>query len=239
MAALCLVACLGLAAAGCGGSGDSTTGGGSTTASPSESASTGGGNNQSGEGNASGKQEGGGAQSGGSSGGGGSTGAHQNYNREPTQKEAEGFKAEPGGDNSIQTYGSEAPESEEEEVVSTMRSFFRALASYDYKALCDGITASNREAFVKFLQAKKEKGTCESVLEKLLVKGSADEARRAANGVVYQVRVEDGNAFILFTPEGGVASYFVMKDENGSWKATGINSGTPMRPGEQPGGAAQ
>jgi hypothetical protein len=230
-----LVAGVLLGGSGCGGGGSDTTGGETTSATTAEG--NGGTTKPGGESNAGGSKKSGGEKGGGGGGGDGTAGGGQNYNREPTKKEVEGYKAPPGGDNSIQTFGSEAPESEEEEIVTSMRSFLRALASLDYQAICDGITSSNREAFVKLLQAEKKAGTCESVLQGLLQRGSAEEAQKAANGVVYQVRVEGENAFVLFTPEDGVASYFVMKKEGGTWKATGVNAGAPFNPLEQSGAA--
>lgn len=230
-----LLVAAGLATSGCGGGSDTT---GETTAATVEStpgAAENGGNGNGKKAGGGGKNAGGEGSQGGNTGGGGKSGKAQNFNRPPTKKEVKAFQAPPGGDNSIQTYGTEPSESEEEEVVSTMRSFFRALASLDYGAICDGITASNRNAFQQLLKAKGESGDCTTILKGLLLKQSADEARSAANGVVYQVRIENGNAFVLFTPEGGTASYFVMKKEGDSWKSTGINAGSPLNPTAQPG----
>lgn len=214
---------------GCGGDSDTTAGGETTsTAAKNGAEGTGSGGKQNNGGKA-GDQNGPGGGGGGNQGGGGG-GAHQNFNREPTQKEVEDFKAPPGGDNSIQTYGDVVEGGEEEEIVTTMRAFFRAIANLDYPAICNGLTASNRQSFEKLLKLKKEEGTCETLLESLLQKAAAPEARRAANGVVYQVRSEDDNAFVLFTPEDGTASYFVMKKEGDAWKATGLSTGTPFDP---------
>jgi hypothetical protein len=223
---------IGLFAGGCGGGDSETTGGAETTAlegggeGPDGTANGGEGQNGGKTAGNKGRPGNGGAGEGGADNGKG----HQNFNREPTSKEVRGFKAPAGGDDSIQTYGTTAEEDQEEEIVSAMRSFFRALASLDYKGICEGITESNREAFLRLAKAKGENASCESLLEGLLLKQSTDEARRAAYGVVYQVRVEDGNAFVLFTPEGDTARYFVMKEEDGTWKATGINAGSPMNP---------
>jgi hypothetical protein len=224
------------AASGCGGGGSDTTGEAETVATTAEN---GGGGGQGGSGEAQGGEGGSKQEPGGNGAGGGESGSGTatNVNREPTQKEVEAFRAPPGGDNSIQTFGDVVEGDEEEEIVSTMRAFFRAIANLDYPAICDGLTAANREAFQQYLKLKKEKGSCETVLEKLLQPGVKSEALKAASGVVFQVRVEDGNAFVLFTPEDGRASYFVMKqEEDGSWKATGLSTGTPFDPTAPPTG---
>ncbi len=233
--ALGIVACLALAWAGCGGSSDSTGNDGSQTTPTTESGPpSGGGGEQGGPGTEGGSKE----QSGDNGAGGGENGSNGggNPDREPTAQEAEAFKTPPGGDDSIQTFGTTVEADEEEEIVDSMRAFFRAIANLDYPAMCDGLTSSNRAAFQQYLKLQKEEGSCETVLETLLQKAVAPEARRAANGVVYQVRVEDGNAFVLFTPEGGRASYFVMKEEDGAWKATGLATGTPFDPTAPPTG---
>lgn len=142
----------------------------------------------------------------------------------------EEFIAPKGGDDSIQTYGELAADEQTEEIILAMRTFFAALAGLDYPAICEGLTKANRESLQMFLKAKDEEGGCEEVLTKLYLPRIAPEARKAANGSVLEARTEDGNAFVLFTPEGGVPSYFVMKDEGGSWKATGLSPGAPFDP---------
>ena len=140
------------------------------------------------------------------------------------------FEPKPNADNSIQEFGDEQEGEERSEVIDAMFAFFRAMANSDHKAICNGLTSSNVEQLETFLKLKDKQGTCETVLEEVL-RAQTPEAKRAANGTVYEVREEDGNAFVLFVPQGGVASYFVMKDENGAWKATSVTTGTPLDPG--------
>jgi hypothetical protein len=228
--AAAVFACLLLAGAGCGGSGDSSTSTDSETAGSAaagkDKGSSGGATDTTANEDGSGSGSGSGAQGKDeheSSGSGGSGGV------DPAE-----FKAPKGGDDSIQTFGTEAEGDEKDAVVSAMRSFLRALAASDYAKVCAGLTASNREQLQAFLKAKKETGNCTTVLSKVLV-GGANEAKKAANGAIYQVRVEDENAFVLFTPEGGKASYFVMKREGDEWKSTSIGSGAPINTISLPG----
>lgn len=134
-------------------------------------------------------------------------------------------------DKSIQRYGSEADGDEKAAVVAAMRSFFRALAKPDYAKLCAGLSASNREQLQQLLELKHEgPADCPSVLPKLLVPGPSPEARKAAAAAIGRVRIGDGSAFVLFKPAGGKLSYFVLQEEDGSWKATGLSAGTPLSP---------
>jgi hypothetical protein len=223
--AFALVACLALAIGGCGGSGDSTTdtsGGTETSGSATAQQGGGSGSGATKPGADNGSQSGGGssqtAADNGSGGGGG------NARIDPAE-----FKAPKGGDNSIQTFGEEVEGDEKDAVVSAMRSFLHALAASEYQKVCDGLTSANIKQLELYLKLKKEQGDCPAVLSKILI-GGTDEARRAANGAIYQVRIEGENAFVLFTPEGGTASYFVMKNEDGAWKSTTVSTGTPFDP---------
>jgi hypothetical protein len=148
---------------------------------------------------------------------------------EKAKPDTKGFEVPPGGDDSIQTFGSEPEETEEEEILAAMGTFLRALANKDYPAICEGISDANRAQLEKLMELKKETGGCPTFLEKLLV-GPNSEARAAAEGTVHQVRVEGENAFILFTPREGKASYFVMKRDAEGWKSTSIAAGVPFDP---------
>jgi hypothetical protein len=169
----------------------------------------------------------------GSSTGAGATGPGLTEKAHPDTK---GFKPAPGGDNSIQTFGEEAETSEEEEITTAMASFLRAMAARDYPAICEGLSESNRGQLEQLAKLKKEIGSdCPSILKALLV-GPTSEAKKAAEGTVYQVRVEGEDAFVMFTPLGGTASYFVMKHDPDGWKSTTLSSGVPFNPSAAPGG---
>jgi hypothetical protein len=139
-------------------------------------------------------------------------------------------EAEPG-DHSVQEYGTEAEGTEAEEVVAAMRAFFAALAAAHYDKLCTTIAGSTRAQLEQFSQAAaKVTRRCPALLAKLLAPAAAAEARKAAKATISKVRIGEGNAFVLFRPPGGKLSYFVMKEEDGTWKATGLSAGTPLVP---------
>ena len=111
-----------------------------------------------------------------------------------------------------------------------MASFLRAMADRDYAGICEGLSEANRGQLEQLAKLKKEIGTdCPSILKSILV-GATSEARKAAEGTVYQVRVEGDNAFVMFTPVGGTASYFVMKHDPDGWKSTTLSPGVPFNP---------
>ena len=234
--ALALLGILAIAAGCGGGSSDSTSSSDSTQASSAQEGSTADATEQGGGGGSQGQGAKGDSQAQGGTGEGGSSsgGPHGPGLTEKAKPDTKGFKAPPGGDNSIQTFGAEAETTEEEEITTAMASFLRAMAARDYDAICNGLSDANTAQLEQLMKLKKEVGTdCPTVLKSLLV-GPTSEAQKAAEGTVYQVRVEGENAFILFTPLGGTASYFVMKHDPDGWKSTSLSSGTPFNP-EVPG----
>jgi hypothetical protein len=232
LTALALLGILAVAQ-GCGGGGSSTT---ETSAAEAPTASTGqgaGGSSEAGAGNGQSTEGGAKAKSKGSGQGnaaGNGGGPHGPGLAEKAKPDTKGFKVPKGGDNSIQTYGEEAETSEEKEITTAMASFLRAMANRDYPAVCEGLSESNRGQIEQLAKIKKELGTsCPEILKAVLV-GPTDEAQKAAEGTVYQVRVEGENAFVMFTPVGGTASYFVMKHDPDGWKSTSLSPGVPFNP---------
>jgi hypothetical protein len=142
------------------------------------------------------------------------------------------YSAPKGGDNSIQTYGSEAAGADKAAVTTAMFAFFRALAAKQYDKICEMVSPKTRAGIEQFMKLQHKKGNCATVLEGLIgaSPGGTEEAKKAAEGSVGHVRIGEGNAFVLFTPKGGKPSYFVMKKEGGEWRATGFNAGTPLNP---------
>ena len=229
LAALVLVSLAVLA--GCGDDDDSATttnGSSAATAEPTgqdgSAAGPGGGRQNT-------SQAGDGGEKGSASNGGGS----KETDEQRLERAEEEFRPQQGADNSIQEFGEEQGGEEKSAVEEAMFAFFRAMANGDHKAICAGLTSANVEQLETFLKLKDKQGNCETVLEEILTTQTS-EARKALNGTVYQVREEDGNAFVLFVPQGGVASYFVMKNEDGAWKATSVTTGTPLNPGASIGG---
>jgi hypothetical protein len=134
---------------------------------------------------------------------------------------------------SIKEFGAPAGAAGKAAVVAAAHSFFTAMAGHDYTGLCSGLAAANRRQ-LRVLLKDQASGDCPSTLKRLLVPAAATEARRAADAAVTSVRVENGDAFVLFRPKGGVPSYFVMKSEGGAWKAISLAPGTPIDPTATP-----
>jgi hypothetical protein len=140
--------------------------------------------------------------------------------------------AESSPGSSIKEYGAAADGAGKAAVTAAAHSFFTAMATGDYARLCAGLAASNREQLAAFV--KGGQGGCAAALKTLLNAAAATEARKAAGAAVTSVRIKGDSAFVLFTPKGGVPSYFVMKKEDGAWKAIGLAPATPIDPTATP-----
>jgi hypothetical protein len=151
----------------------------------------------------------------------------------PSKREVEAFQPVPGRDNSVKTFGREMEGRVAEEVVTAMRSFLEAVAVADHRRICAGLSQEAIEEVEGLVSGRPGPGKCSAGLSAIMAprQNVEGEVRSAAEGVIYQVRVEDETAFILFTPRRrGVPSFFVMRREDGDWKATGVSAGSPINP---------
>jgi hypothetical protein len=135
-----------------------------------------------------------------------------------------GADTKKSGDNSIESYGTEADGSEKAAIVAAMRAFDLAVATRDYEGVCAGLAEKIRSGLAE------SNKRCPELLETLMTIPPA-EAQGSANGTVTDVRVGGGNAFVLFRAVGGSElDYFVMTLEGSGWKSLGLTVGTPLNP---------
>jgi hypothetical protein len=139
---------------------------------------------------------------------------------------AAGGESSPGA--SIEEYGAAADPGTKATVAAAAHSFFAAMAEGDYARLCADLAAANQQQLRTFLKGQVRSTGCAGVLKTLVTATAAHEARKAAAAPITSVRVKGTNAFVLFRPKGGVPSYFVMKEEGGSWKASSLGPGAPI-----------
>ena len=133
-------------------------------------------------------------------------------------------------DNSIQTYGSAASGSEKAAVLSATHSFFSALAATNYASVCSQLASSNRQELQQYLKLGHSKAHSCATLLPTLLHSVGPSARKAEKGTFTAVRVQGPRAFVLFRPQGGPPSYFLMLKEGGTWKPTSLAPGVPLNP---------
>lgn len=136
--------------------------------------------------------------------------------------------------SSITKFGTVAGAQEKAAVAAAVHSFLTALANRDYPELCSGVTASNRKQLQAFGEGQGGSEGCAAVLKKLINPAVSGEARKAAAAPIESVRIKGETAFALFTPKGSSASYLVMQEEGGGWKAISLTPGTPLDPTVNP-----
>jgi len=259
--ALAAASCAAVLAA-CGGGDDSTSSTAATEASGAESTvEAGGSSNQAGgatgKQTGAGKEGSGGGSSGGSgggdgngngssggSGGGGTSGvsggAGFHFSGEPVKHDhpapeegsrSDGFRV-PGGDNSIQEYGTEQDAGERAAAMQPIAALYRALYSGDWNEVCNTYLSANNVKQIELLAEKspKLKGkTCADVLSGLNQSPGVKGPDTPDGGVV-SFRTEGDTGFAIYWGIDGKGYAFALKSEGGSWKLTAL-APTPLQIG--------
>lgn len=142
---------------------------------------------------------------------------------------AEQFKVK-GGDNSVQEFGEEADTEEFDAAAVALHNFLDARAEGNWAAACEYMSKGVVESFKKLAsQAKQINDTsCGGFLEKL-TNPAAKQAMKeeAAKANVGSLRIEDEQAFVIYTGIDGTVLAMPMADEDGDWKVASL-AGTPL-----------
>jgi hypothetical protein len=215
-----------------GGAGAKQAGGGKGGKGGSSSGSSGG----SGEGGSSGSS--GGSPGGGSSGVSG--GAGFRFSGEPVKHDhpapeegsrSDGFRV-PGGDNSIQEYGTEQGADERAAAMAPIAALYRALYSGDWNEVCDTYLSASNVQQIELLAEKspKLKGkNCADVLSGLNQSPGVKGPDTPDGGIV-AFRTEGDTGFAIYWGIDGKGYAFALKSEGGSWKLTSL-APTPLQVG--------
>jgi hypothetical protein len=154
---------------------------------------------------------------------------------------APGVPVTPQGDNSIQTFGTEAAETERQQAEADLREYLEARARGDWAAACEAASAQLTEELAKLIErakakpgAEKPKG-CPETLEALYGKATKQTLSQAAQIeeiLSFRTR-EDGYAYLIYkSPEG--VKFIAMADDEGTWK---VNTPEPAAFGGRQGEA--
>jgi hypothetical protein len=129
-----------------------------------------------------------------------------------------------GGDNSIQTFGSEADASEVEAAAAVLDSFLQARANDQWADECSYLAKSAVAPLEQLASSSPEvKGEgCAAILEALLSRAPVSSRANPLTDGVASLRVEGDRAFALFHGAHG-GDYFVpMTKEDGKWMVSGL-----------------
>lgn len=141
----------------------------------------------------------------------------------------EQFKVK-GGDNSVQEFGEEADTEEFDAAAVALHNFLDARAEGNWAAACQYMSNAVIESFEKLAsQAKQiEDSSCGGILEKLTNPAAAQSMKEEAEKAnVGSLRIEDEQAFVIYTGIDGTVMAMPMADEDGDWKVASL-AGTPL-----------
>jgi len=141
---------------------------------------------------------------------------------------AEQFKVK-GGDNSVQEFGEEADSEEFNAAAVALHNFLDARAEGNGAAACEYISKAVIESFEKLAaQTRQDDMSCGGILENLTNPAAAQLMKEeAAKANVGSLRIEDEQAFVIYTGIEGTVMAMPMANEGGNWKV-GSLAGTPL-----------
>jgi hypothetical protein len=227
LAALAVTALLGLALAACGSGGSSTSTGSTPAGTTSAQKQGGTTTTAAGAGKNTGSGEGQGKS-------GGSGSAEEKSNFVPKHHSDSGggskqFRTK-GGDNSIQEFGSEAPESEFDEAAVALHNFLDARAEGNWAAVCTYMSKATITS-IEHLARGAKPGTdtsCGAILAGVISPAAQPQIKAEAEKAnVRSLRTEGEQAFVIYTGIDKTVLAMPMAHEGGSWKVTSL-AGTPL-----------
>jgi hypothetical protein len=145
---------------------------------------------------------------------------------EGSKKAAPGVPTSKGGDNSIQTWGTEASAAERERVTGIVKAFLDARAAAEWAKACSYLAAKQLKEFEQLLRDSKKKGVaaCGEAMGALaqgVRPGAFDD--EAKLDYVLSLRLGEGYAFLIYTRSGSEKVYATaLADENGTWKVVSV-----------------
>jgi hypothetical protein len=141
---------------------------------------------------------------------------------------AEQFKVR-GGDNSVQEFGEEADSRELDEAAVALHNFLDARAEGNWAAACQYMASATIESLEQVAtRTKQNDASCGEILEGLTNPAAAQSLKEeAAKANVGSLRIEDEQAFVIYTGIAGTIMAMPMANEDGDWKVTSL-AGTPL-----------
>lgn len=129
----------------------------------------------------------------------------------------------PGGDNSIQRFGSEAQGGEVDQAVAALQTYLNARVAGSWGRMCAQLSIQARAAIAAYggaspALAGKSGMSCAKVASSLLPPPPAAAAREVTVVETAAFRVHGNRGFLLFRGAGGTRYFIRMAHEGGSWK---------------------
>ena len=135
----------------------------------------------------------------------------------------------PGGDNSVQGFGSEAEDAELEEAAAALHGFLDARAAVDWATVCEHVASSVLKSLERLAaQSPEAKGKdCAELMAGLSAGVPASVRAEAAIADVGALRVEGEQGFLLYHGAQNTIFTMSMAREEGRWKVASL-AGVPL-----------
>ena len=143
---------------------------------------------------------------------------------EGTRRVAPGVPTAKGGDNSIQEFGVEARADERVQAARVFQAYLNARAEGEYALACSYLSESMKSQLASFGgQARGQSPPDCAQTMRAFTQGVPKAAlRNAAEIRVLSMRVEGGQAFLLYRDGENLPSAVPMNEEGGAWKVSAI-----------------
>jgi len=132
----------------------------------------------------------------------------------------------PGGDNSVQEFGSEAKGEEFQAAASTLHDLLDARARRNWAAACEYLSRTAKLGLAQLGDNVPELkgGGCAAQLEALTGSISSKALREAAIADVASVRVQGDHGVVIYRGAHGQVEAITMAREGGEWKVASLSA---------------
>jgi hypothetical protein len=128
----------------------------------------------------------------------------------------------PRADNSIPTFGTEAPRSDRAGAEAALRAYLSARAGGDWAAACAGLATSLRRQIQALAGASAKAKDCAAAYKTLSASTPAAARADPLSGPLLALRIKGQSAFALFNGSDNQQYVMPMAREGGAWKVTQI-----------------
>ena len=145
---------------------------------------------------------------------------------EGSKRAAPGVPTSKGGDNSIQTWGTEASAAEREEITATLQAFYDARAAAEWAKACSYLAADQKTTFSGLIRGRKSADAACAEAMGALAEGISPAAFDKEARIDYVLSARSGRrdiAFLIYTrPDSEKAYAGALGEEGGEWKVISV-----------------
>jgi len=125
----------------------------------------------------------------------------------------------PGGDNTVQYFGHEAPKAKREQVSAVVQAWDRARAAEDWRSDCSFMTRAYIDNMVTDAE-RTSKGKANSCVEALVFFGvvASGEEDRTTTGLIDSLRLSGPKGYAQYHGRNGEDWVVPVEQEGGVWK---------------------